>query len=277
MKRRASNHAARLPTQGNVSQAAAKRDKFVTATFRGLGQAAACNEAGISPRTARRVRARIDEGGQLGDAPRSGRPLKYTDTVLGQAVELLVQHKEGFMTAPMLLHELEQEGVLPPGSDVATFRERLKKHVENMGYQLITNSTQTTFFISNDDKKARVQYCREMLKELKKHPLPTLVWVDETQLASAQHAKGGLCTSHVGASSADVFITQSAVCTHACMHEPTLLADQWLTQWWWVMTCGMACAPHEPRCPPPICRAEESPSTPAHPWSDGGAPEAPHR
>ncbi|MCA3166309.1 MAG: hypothetical protein ING21_07390 [Burkholderiales bacterium] len=166
-----------------------------TLVIKALRHVCSCAWAGLSRADKQRLArllTRFEKRGTQLDAPRSGRPIIYTDEKMEAAVQKLIQYKQGYLTTPQLVSKLVKAGKLHKPVDLPTFRAHLKAYVKKMGHQLIMSYTHTTFFLMKQDLMARVIYCTNMQSWLAQHQLHELVFVDETQLAAAPAPKGEL-------------------------------------------------------------------------------------
>lgn len=131
--------------------------------------------------------------GHAFDSPRSGRPAVYTADMMEAAYDVLVNNEGSLLTGKQLQQKLVQEGLLHPNSDSGAFMSHLRQYIESQGHRLITNSTQTTFFLARSDVSARQAFVNTMMEELRSTSLESIIWADETILEECPHPKGTSC------------------------------------------------------------------------------------
>lgn len=183
------NHAPAASKAWKLNQAEATRAGLVLALLKNVSPAD-MHRVGGSKRKLRSIIKMFEQRGHCLDAPRSGRPVKYSEAQMRTAIMYLVQHQDTLLTMPTLINQLMAEGLLHSAPDIPTFTAHLKAEVRNMGHRLNTQHTQTTFLLLDTDKSARLDYAKSMQSHLKSHPLEMLVFADETQLATGAHPKG---------------------------------------------------------------------------------------
>jgi hypothetical protein len=106
------------------------------------------------------------------------------------AYDVLTDPESGLLTGRKLKARLVSQGILHSSSDDKSFMKRLREFITSQGQRLITNSVQTTFYITRTDVADRKRYAEMMTELLKTTGLDSLVFVDETTLEEQPHPKG---------------------------------------------------------------------------------------
>jgi hypothetical protein len=170
-----------------------KRAIYVTNFLQTGSRAEACKASGLKPRCHSRIVQMYVDRGHAFDSPRSGRPAVYTADMMEAAYDVLVNNEGSLLTGKQLQQKLVQEGLLHPNSDSGAFMSHLRQYIESQGHRLITNSTQTTFFLARSDVSARQAFVNTMMEELRSTSLESIIWADETILEECPHPKGTSC------------------------------------------------------------------------------------
>lgn len=95
------------------------------------------------------------------------------------------------LTGVALVNQLIFDGLLHTDTTPQRFCEHLKAFIEAKGHMLITNNTNTTFFLSKGDIRLRVSHSRATLVNLNTRDMDSLVFADERTLEENPHPKGG--------------------------------------------------------------------------------------
>ena len=132
----------------------------------------------------------LNTRGTLADAPRSGRPVVFTEEIMEKAYNILAENSEGFLSGRALLRKLKGQKAVQSSAGVDVFMDHLRQHVESKGQKLIVNSTKTIFFITIDDVVQRVKFSSNLLPKLEHMPLDMIIFSDETTLEESPHPKG---------------------------------------------------------------------------------------
>jgi hypothetical protein len=160
--------------------------------------AGACKASGLSHRAHKRIIQMIAQTCSLDDAPRSGRASTYTEQGMAAAYKHLAGADKR-LTGLELLAELKELGDIHETAHIDAFMRHLHLYVRSRGEYLSTNSTKTTFFISESDKVQRLEFAKSMLAWLDAHKSPEqalerLVFSDESTFEERPHPKGAwLC------------------------------------------------------------------------------------
>ena len=173
---------------GNATEL--KRARYILDFLQTKSESHAQHVSGLSRHSHQRIIQMFIEKGHFFYGQHPGRPVAYTKDVMESAYDLLVGSEGSSMTGRLLREKLIRAGVLPVTSDIDTFMRRFKQYVEERGHRLITNSVNTTFFISRPDMAERLKFATYMVRELKTRSLNNLIWEDETILEEYPHPKG---------------------------------------------------------------------------------------
>jgi hypothetical protein len=175
---------------------ALQRAQWVITFIETLDVAAANKASGLGSRGRHQVLRCLKENRCLEDAPRSGRPVKYTKQVLDKAVDMLLEVPRRLLTLRKLLHQLVEDGTVSGPVDVKNFGRHLTAHVAATGHSMITNSRGSVFFLAKGDKQQRVRFCKATLRMLLGGKVPhDWVFLDEVTFEECPHPKGEWSTS----------------------------------------------------------------------------------
>ena len=168
-----------------------KRAKYLLVLLQTLSPAEARKASCLSAKAHNRLIKMFMEKGDAYDSPRSGRPQVYTPVIMEVAYEVLTGADSGPLTGRKLKARLVAEGVLHETSDEKRFMEHLREYITSQGRRLITNSMQTTFYITRTDVVDRLNYASVMMGLLANpEVLRSLIYVDEVTLEESPHPKG---------------------------------------------------------------------------------------
>jgi hypothetical protein len=174
------------------------RARYVLAFLQTSNRVYAATASGLSRHAHERIIKGLAQNGHLGENERSGRPPLYTEDNLEAAYQLLSNQKYGKLTGVDLLRQLKANGKMHATAEPKRFMQHLGAFILKKGHRLITNCTKTTFFISDHDAQARVEYAKWWLAKLDTVPLTCLVFVDEITLEESPHPKGKLTPARGG-------------------------------------------------------------------------------
>ena len=167
-----------------------RRAQYVLAFLQTSSKTCSQKESGLSLKAHTRIIQMLARQGSLSSGPKSGRPLSYTENEMEAAYDLLCNQTEVLLTGVSLLKQLIEDGLLHTDASPQRFLEHLKAFIMRKGHRLITNSTRTTFFLAKGDIKLRLSFAGDMLKDLEKRKLTSLVFEDEVLLEEGPHPKG---------------------------------------------------------------------------------------
>lgn len=124
------------------------------------------------------------------DAPRSGRPSKYTDGVMRKAVDTLIASDQQLLTGSELRKKLIDAEVLDPHADRGAFMKHLRAYSERVGLNLQVNSTRTDFYLSDSDNDQRLRFAKQLQAHSLQLPWDMCIFTDEVTLEESPHPKG---------------------------------------------------------------------------------------
>lgn len=174
--------------QGNTSELA--RTQYVLAFLQLADSGRAQRAAGVGRMVHQRSVDLLAETGSLSDRPRSGRPMVYTDSQMEYAYDVLCNQEYGKLTGTALLKQLIEDGEIHTTANPDRFLKHLREFIESKGQRLITNSTQTTFFLAVKDVATRLKYAKGMVRDLAHRPIGSITFEDEVTLEQSPHPKG---------------------------------------------------------------------------------------
>ena len=148
----------------------------------------------VGIRTVQSTRARWQAHGTVHDRPMQRSRHLYTKQVMEKAWDLLGSSDRVY-TVSQLFDEVQQSCLGVGTGCVKRFREALREFVEGKGYHINMASTTTTFYLSPQDKIERLAYANSMLQRLKRVPLRSIIFCDETSVEELSHPKGE-CIHH---------------------------------------------------------------------------------
>lgn len=173
----------------------AKREKYLDARAVGKSKKEACIIAGLSHNAPSRIHKLYQDTHGTSDRPRSGRPLLYTDTLLGTCYDALVAEPDMQFTSTEFFNNMKDAGMLHACAKKGYFLECMKKWVEKNGGSIDLYSTLEEFEIRQEDEQLRVEYAQRMLNYIKENPKASFVFVDETTVEYGRHPKAGEFTN----------------------------------------------------------------------------------
>jgi len=185
-----------------ISDSEKARAIFLAVYLRTLDERQAAKASGLCSRgTLKRIIHKLETDFTLADAPKAGRGVKFTDTILALAVSILEEHHEMLLSTPELVVELQDRGELPEPTDVDNFRQHLKSYLRQHNSMLVIGKTGTVFFISLEHSKQRVGRSRQLLAVITSKLLEELWVSDETAVGKGIIPKGMgfFCILHAAA------------------------------------------------------------------------------
>lgn len=176
----------------DISTSQKKRATFLWVLLETGNVKQAAATSGLGEHAKRRIQTMLKERGSIECAPHPGHPLIYTDEVMEEAVQMLVDWENGFPTGQQLIKKMVSQGLVPLDSDVDRFLSHLHAYARHLGHMLVVNSTKSTFFLRIDDVVDRVKYAHAMKEVLQtQDALDMLIFVDETTEEESPHPQKG--------------------------------------------------------------------------------------
>lgn len=167
-----------------------RRAKYIVTHLRTGSDAQARHASGLKKNAKKSIIKMLEERGTIADAPRSGRPQRYSEALMRQAVKILVESKGKLLTGHKLLDIMIARHLTEANADVGHFMRQFRAYVTSIGHKLVVNSTRTIFLLTAEDVSLRVMFAQRMLSMLANQPPKMLIFVDETILEEAPHPKG---------------------------------------------------------------------------------------
>lgn len=171
-----------------------KRAIYVLVFLQTCDRKLAARESGLSTKCHNRIVAMFRDRGHIFEHERSGRPATYTEAMMEQAFDMLINYDEGYLTGTDLWRKLKEADVLHQESSIDPFMKCFHAYVKHKGLKLITNSMKTIFLLTKDDVRDRYSYAAQLLPRMTSAQLEMVIFVDETTMEECPHPKGKLCT-----------------------------------------------------------------------------------
>lgn len=177
---------------GNMPHEQMMRTKYIIAYMEGKSRAAAKRIAGVRGKNYHsQVLKHLKKHGSLAEAEHHRAPTKYTDAVLAEAMQELIDNQDTPMNAPEFVQFLEEKQILKAPTDCYRFTSALVAYVESQGCTLLTHDTATTFAIKEQSAEERVTVSKELLCLMDSSvPLENWIFEDETTIEESPHPKG---------------------------------------------------------------------------------------
>ena len=141
----------------------------------------------------KRVLVHLAKYHELADAPRSGRPNKYTPDQLAQAVDWLHSLDRPCHSGRELVECLVEEGILPEGTPSGGFMPAFKAYVAEQGQQLKYGQRSMAFPLNHKQIKERLEWALKVQNVLTSASLQKWVFEDEISIDQGGHPKGEWC------------------------------------------------------------------------------------
>lgn len=146
--------------------------------------------SGLKGKAHKRIIQMFKDRGSILEHARSGRPVKYTPTLMETAYDILISNEDKRFTGTQLKRLMIEEGLIDSKSDIGVFMQHLRQYVQSQGHRLITNSTKTTFFLSVGDLTQRLSFAYKLKAQALRQTMDMFIFVDETTLEEGPHPKG---------------------------------------------------------------------------------------
>ena len=173
-----------------VSACQGRRAQLLLAVLRQPAAQEAANSLGI---TDHRFISRLEEDlrlhASIAEAPRSGRPAKYTDHVLEQACLYMMEGVEACWTKEDIVDGMVQADILPAGTSVRGFWERFSDYMRQRGTPVVYGCQLMTFALSLKHIQGRLSFCHRHKRTFTVLTMPTWWFVDELIVEQGGHPK----------------------------------------------------------------------------------------
>lgn len=188
------------------TRAERKRAVYVLVLVQTESRAIARRKSGLDRSSEARLIRKLREFGDIRDAPRPGRPVKYTEEVMGQVVQYLIAHSHEQLNAKELMGRMLAEGILQPPMSRGPFMQHMRHHLKIKGLRLQVNCSRTDFYLSELDYKKRLTFARQLLASRSDLPWDMAIFTDETTHEEHPHPKGKAACSPASWKEADVHL-----------------------------------------------------------------------
>jgi len=142
----------------------AKRAIYLSTYLKTHSKVRAAAASGLRDhRTYEKLIERLDTQRSLAHSPGAGRPVKYTDSMLQAAYELLLAATEPMSSTEFFEQAVSAAGLQGP-VDQDNFYSHLRRWLKARECTLVLTERGTVFAITKQDAKARVIHCKHMLQ-----------------------------------------------------------------------------------------------------------------
>lgn len=147
-----------------------------------------------------RLQDNLAKHASIADAPRSGRGRKYTDELLDQARDQLMECEYYVWSKQHLVESLMADGILPAGTSIDGFWEAFVPHLQHQGLQLVYGRQRLTFAMSSQHARLRLSWCRQQQSVITASTVREYWFTDEITMEHGPHPGGESCLPvHVAA------------------------------------------------------------------------------
>lgn len=129
----------------------------------------------------------------IADAPRSGRERKYTDEMLGQAKDQLMEGESYVWSKKDFVHGLMEDGTLPADSSVDGFWEAFVPYMQQQGLTVVYGIQRLTFAMASRHAISRLSWCRQQQSVITTRTVREYWFTDEVTLEHGPHPGGECC------------------------------------------------------------------------------------
>lgn len=173
-----------------VSACQARRAQFLLAVLQHPAVQELSNLMDIKDR---RFINRLEEDlrlhGSIAEAPRSGRPPKYTDHVLEQARLYMLEGVDACWTKEDIVDGMVKADILAVGTSVRGFWERFSEYMRQQGTPVVFGCQLMTFALSQQHTQRRMSWCHRHKGIFTERTMPTWWCVDEVIVEQGCHPK----------------------------------------------------------------------------------------
>lgn len=107
----------------------------------------------------RRLKAKLQDSASLADAKRQGRPRKYNEATLDEAMLWVLGRVAPLWSGEEIVHSLVEEGILPDGASERSFMRALVPHLASHGWRLVYGPQRLTFAMNQSHAHSRLEWC----------------------------------------------------------------------------------------------------------------------
>lgn len=181
------------PTSGmvKVTDSQRKRAKLFILLLQGSAVDAAIKKLKIKNKSyVSKLISHLGETSSLADAPRSGRPEKYSSDVLSKAKDFLLGLEDAAFCCKDVVAAMIDEDVIPEDTPWASFWPKFIKYLSSQEIYLVWGIQRLTFAMNKRHVKARLQWCHENKLIFTDRTMKQFWFTDEISLEYGGHPKG---------------------------------------------------------------------------------------
>lgn len=141
----------------------------------------------------RRLQQNLSKYANIADAPRQGRGRKYTDELLVQARDRMLEEEHYVWSMQDFVSSLIEQGILEPGTNVQAFWDAFAPYMQQQGLRLVYGSQRLTFAMSGHHASERLHWCRQQQQALTALSVKEFWFTDEITLEYGGHPSGEVC------------------------------------------------------------------------------------
>lgn len=138
----------------------------------------------------KRLSTNLAEHSSIADAPRSGRGRKYTDELLGQARDQLLEGESYLWSKQAFVDSLIADGIFAAGTSIDGFWEAFVPYMQQQGLRLVYGIQRLTFAMSSLHASQRLSWCRQQEDVLTTRTVKECWFTDEISLEHGPHPGG---------------------------------------------------------------------------------------
>ncbi len=178
-------------TMPKITKSQLRRAQYLLLALENCDDATIRQQLGITDRGYKaRLRKLLEEYASIVDAPRSGRPIKYTDELHESARQVLLDLEDTVVTGREFVWTLEDRGILKPKTRQKSYMRAFKRYLATKGMQLSYGRRRLLFALSNSHIKARLKWCRAMRSVFTKESVKQYWFGDEISISTGMAPKG---------------------------------------------------------------------------------------
>lgn len=141
----------------------------------------------------KRLSSNLKQYSSIADAPRSGRSRKYTDELLGQARDQLLEGEYYVWSKQAFVDSLIADGILAAGTSIDGFWEAFVPYMQQQGLRLVYGIQRLTFAMSSQHAILRLSWCRQQQSVITTRTVRDCWFTDEITLEHGPHPAGESC------------------------------------------------------------------------------------
>ena len=179
-----------------TTQSQKRRADYIVKRLEGQTEKQAKKALGIKGKKfSQRLQTGLKRSASLKDAPRPGRPIKYTLNILGQALDWFNHHQWELLSKEELVSKLQKEGILPNDAKVEGFYPAFKDYLVTLGFKLKYATRSLTFALTNAHEAGRLKWCIKHQSIITDATVGSYWFSDEVIIEEGGHPKGMLVAS----------------------------------------------------------------------------------